>query len=159
MNTSQDLCGKSSLRKIAPQHWSPDGKSLLVRSVIASYGIGPIENKVKADVALFIKESCRSARRLRTMSICAYESYASCYKLPSWTSVGTMTFVALTAGVSTLDALACVLWGVLFDEAPANERAIPSMAHLGTELCRRKHPFHKQVATLLDSDWRKMLET
>jgi hypothetical protein len=151
------LHGVKSLRNIAPDHWRFKGKTLLVRSVIASYGAGPIEKKIAADVAQFIKENCRSARRLRTMSISAYESFASQCILPSYVSIGAMTFIALTAGVSTLDALACVLWGTVFGEAPKNEKSIPSMTELRTKLSKGKHPLHDQVAHLLESDWCKKL--
>lgn len=151
------LRGEKSLRHIAPSYWHNDGKSLSISSVIASYGIGPIEKKVPADAAQFIKENCRSARRLRTISISAYESFASIYKLPSWASIGTMPFIALTAGVSMLDALACVLWGATFREAPNKEEDIPGMKSLRKKLREMKHPLHDSVNSLLEMDWCKML--
>ena len=147
------LRGEKSLRNVTPDHWHSEGKSLLISSVIVSYCIGPIEKKVPADVAQFIKENCRSARRLRTMSISAYESFASLSVLPSWTSIGAMTFIALTAGVSTLDALACVLWGVVFGEAPKKENKIPSMTSLRDRLSNPKHPLYDPVEKLLKSAW------
>ena len=152
-----DLRGKKSLRKIAPEYWRPDGKTISFRSVIASYATGPIEKKVSPNVAQFIKENCRSARRLRIMAISAYESFASLHILPSWASIGTMTFLALTAGVSTLDALACVLWGTVFGEAPEKEEQIPGMNRLRTKLFGAKHPFHDPVTNLLESEWCKKL--
>lgn len=91
------------------------------------------------------------------MSISAYESFASSYVLPSWASIGTMTFIALTAGVSTLDALACVLWGAILKAVPKEENRIPSMTGLRDRLSKLKHPLHDPVGKLLESDWCKKL--
>jgi hypothetical protein len=152
-----DFRGRNSLRRILPDYWSEDGKTFRVRSVITSYSVGPIENKIGAPLAQFIKENCRSARRLRTMSISAYESFASTSQIPSWANVGTMTFIALTAGVSALDALACVLWGVLFQDTPQTEKDIPSMNDLKRKLFKTNHPCHDPVQNLLSSNWCKLL--
>ncbi len=91
------------------------------------------------------------------MSISAYESFASLSVLPSWASIGAMTFIALTAGVSTLDALACILWGVVLGEAPKKENKIPSMTSLRERLSNPKHPLYDSVNSLLDAEWCKKL--
>jgi hypothetical protein len=149
--------GKHSLRTIAPDHWALDGKALFFYSLIAAHAYGPIENKISEELAQFIKENWRSAHRLRIMAISAYESFASFRTLPSWKTIGTMSFIALTAGVSTLDALACILWGILFGEVPKGEKDIPSMKLLRTELSKRKHPFLTPVVALLEADWCQLL--
>ena len=148
------LRSQKSLRNLAPDHWAADGKTLLIRSVVASYAMGPIEHVIAPDLAQFIKENFRAARRMRGMSISAYESIASVINLASMSSIGTMTFVALTAGVSTLDALACILRGTLFGK-PVKKGQLPGMKELRKQL--EKHPFHDCVASLLDSDWCKKL--
>lgn len=152
-----DFRGKNSLRRVLPDYWSADGKTFRVRSVIESYSVGPIENKVGAPLAQFIKENCRSARRLRTMSISAYETFALTYQIPTWANIGAMTFIALTAGVSALDALACVLWGVLFQDVPQTEQDIPSMSGLKRRLFKSNHACHDPVQDLLSSNWCKQL--
>lgn len=92
------------------------------------------------------------------MSICAYETFAVTSHLPYWANIGTMTFIALTAGVSALDAMACVLWGVLFQDAPKAERDIPSLHDLKKKLFKSKHPCHDTVHDLLSSDWCQLLQ-
>ena len=157
---------KTSLRNIAPSNWrrdgvSPDGfldgKTLYIRSSIAGYCINPIENKVGAEVAQFIKENGRSARRLRVLSISAYESFASLLIIPPYVQIGAMTLVALTTGVAMLDALACVLWGLLFcsdarKEPLPKDANLPDMKKLRQELKKRHHTFYTPISELLDSE-------
>ena len=145
--------GKVSLRNLEPEYWSADGKTISLRSVIQAYSVGPIETIVDPVIAQFVKESCRSARRLRTMSISAYETYASSYNIPSWAGIGAMTYVSLASGVSALDALACALWGILTGEVPQKETSIPALAVVKNNLANRGHRFVEPLAALLGADW------
>lgn len=124
---------KHSLRRLLPHKWSESQDCLRYESIILGYGIGPIESKVGDDVGKFIKEHCQSAHRLRALALASYESFAELCVLPSWVGIGTMSFVTLTAGVAALDAMACVLHGVLLGSIPSGP-FLPDIASLEKSL-------------------------
>lgn len=91
------------------------------------------------------------------MSISAYETYAACYRIPSWAGIGAMSYVALASGVSALDALACALWGILTGEVPQKETSIPALSGVKNNLANLGHPLMEPLASLLEADWCKQL--
>lgn len=147
--------GCKSLRTVAPDYWSaPD--TLHFKSIIASYAYGPIEDYVGEEVAKFIKGNVRSATRLRRVAFSAYESFAVSHHLPSYVSIGSMTVLALTSGVSALDAYASALSGMLLGKASAESR-MPSMSGLKNHLANEKpavaEAIEGTIGGLLSADW------
>ncbi len=128
--------------------WINTKDVVIYRSIILGYGFGPIERRgIGKSVANFIQDHCGAAVRFRSIAIAAYESIANTAGRQSWTSVESPTYLALSAGISAIDALACVLWGVLFSEAPSGAK-IPNLPRLVERLKKGGHPLANKIQLL-----------
>ncbi|WP_265592493.1 hypothetical protein [Verrucomicrobium sp. BvORR034] len=161
----------TSLRNLVPDHWGDtafglqDGQPLETKdhfayhSIILGYGVGDI-SRLASDkrLAEFIKEHCRAAMRLKSISIYAYESVGNCTGRHQWTSVGTPMYLCLASAISSIDALACVLWALIFKEAPS-DRETPDLTSLRNRLKKERgsHPLRellfRKVDKLYNSRW------
>lgn len=127
---------------------------LVFKSVVLGYGEGPIHAVLpSADAEAYIREHCSSSARLKATALRAYESVSNTYGHHTWTNVSPQIFLCLAAAKSSLDAMAAVLWALLFRETPAGNR-IPSMRKLYDELKKNGgHAFFDDFRELHESSW------
>ncbi|MBL9113412.1 MAG: hypothetical protein JNJ83_00280 [Verrucomicrobiaceae bacterium] len=137
-------------------------QALYYKSVILGYGDGPIHRVVPShDVAKYIKEQCASSARLKAIALRAYESVANMRGYHTWTTVSPPIFLCLAAMKSSMDAMAAVVWALLFHDLPRRlvkktgkmELFFPSMADLQNKLREKSHAFGDQFSKLYRSPW------
>ena len=173
------VTGKSyqpnSLRKILPDRWGfsyretveltknekmyeAQKTDLFYKSIILGYGVGPIQRVAPTrEIAKYIKEHCSSAIRLKAISLRSYENFANMRGLGQWYSMGWPVYLSLAAAKSSLDAIAAVVWVLVFGKVP---KRLPDMYELWKALCpdkKPKLPFGKEFDRVYKSRWYKKL--
>lgn len=159
--------GSKSLRNLCSERWHEVPTNHphlgLIRTLglvsynshIFGYGAGPIEEKgMSSEISKFIRGHCAASMRLRGMSITAYEYIAGSNNYPAWASIYTPLFISLTAAISSIDSLSCVLWALLYKEVRVHH---PDLRKLRKEMDRRGHPMAPSIASLADALWLKEL--
>lgn len=131
---------------------------LSYRSYVLGYGVGPIEERTGDEkLARFIRGHCASAMRLKAMALTAYEKVGTLTMLPQSFAVGTVLYTCLTAAISSLDSLGCVLSGLLSGKPGQSHH--PDMRTLSNWAKKNSSPsISRHVQELLNSNWFKDLK-
>lgn len=175
---TDDYYCKRSLRRLLPDRWLleytrgkawtvSDGKklplysqlksTLLFKSEILGYGSGVIRKLVPhKEAAKYIKEHCASSAHLKAIALRAYESVGNMGGYGVWTPVSPPIFLCLAAAKSSLDAMAAVIWALLFHETPTGMDT-PDMGRL-LRKTKSTGLFHDEVMRLHKSPWFKRLQ-
>lgn len=172
LRITNHLDWEGSLRTIFPDRWlvaytsdtaweETDGKkvplysrlkrTLLFKSVILGYGEGPLHKAPSKEVVMYVKKHCASSARLKAIALRAYESVANMRGYGTWTSASPPVFLCLAAAKSSLDAMAAVLWALLFKKLPTGN--LPSMGSLYWGLKKDGHSFSSEFSKLYESPW------
>lgn len=160
--------GEQSLRTLAADRWhetisnsshlkgSYKTKNMVsYRSYILGYGVGPIERKTStSELAEFVRAHCASSMRLKAMALTAYERVGALLTIPQFVPSGTVLFTSLTAAISSVDSLSCVLWALLLGEVP--ESYHPNISQLLKKLKASGHPMY-DLNRLVEAEWLKDL--
>lgn len=134
--------------------------TLFYESAILAYGFGPIELRANGEeLVQYVRNHARAHMHLKALALRAFERVCgtSGYGGDQFVDVGPTVYLAASAGVSSVDALACIVGSIVLGRPFPDENS-PSMRSLPKCLQGQKFSALKELITSLnDAAWMTML--